>query len=116
MPIENAITLLEAICPEVYQQGSMAPNAKYPDRFFTFWNGDTHDSKHYDNAASGYVWALDVNFYSTKARDVYDTLDAARAALLAAGWTISGKGHTVASDYNTHKGRGFTAYFLESEN
>ena len=91
----------------------MAPNEKYPPRFFTFWNPETHDHKHYDNAATGYVWTLDVNFYSTDHADVYSTLDAARELLQAAGWVISGKGHAVASDYSTHTGRGFTAVFIE---
>lgn len=114
MPIENAITLLQAICPEVIQQGSLAPSESYPKRFFTFWNTETSDSVHFDNAARGCVWVLDVNFYSTDTLDVYSTLDAARDALRAAGWIISGRGHAVASDYNTHTGRGFTAVYLET--
>ena len=114
MPIKNAITLLQAICPDVIQQGSLAPNTKYPARFFTFWNPETSDLIHFDNAARGCVWFLDVNFYSTDTLDVYSTLDAARDALRSAGWTISGKGHAVASDYNTHTGRGFTAVYLET--
>lgn len=114
MPIDNAINLLEAICPKVIQQGSLAPNEPYPDRYFTFWNPDTHDHKHYDNAASGAVWELDVNFYSTEPMDVYNALDAAIKALRGAGWIISGRGHSVASDEPTHTGRGFTAVYLET--
>lgn len=113
MPIEKAIETLKTLCPKVIEQGSMAPQERYPARFFTFWNPETHDHKHYDNTATGYVWTLDVNFYSTDHADVYSTLDAARELLLANGWAISGKGHAVASDYNTHTGRGFTAVFLE---
>lgn len=114
MPVENLINRLETICPTVIQQGSMSLNKKYPDRFFTFWNGSTNDQKHYDNAASGYVWEVDVNFYSTDPLDVYTTLETARENLQADGWIISGKGHAVASDVNTHTGRGFTATFLEN--
>ena len=114
MPIDNAIKLLQAICPDVIQQGSLAPSKNYPKRFFTFWNPETSDSAHFDNAARGWVWALDVNFYSTDTLDVYSTLDAAREALQTAGWIIGGKGHAVASDYNTHTGRGFTAVYLEN--
>jgi len=32
----------------------------------------------------------------------------------SAGWIISGKGYAVASDVNTHTGRGFTGYYLEA--
>lgn len=114
MPVENLINLLKGICQTVKQQGSMSKNEKYPDRFFTFWNGSTNDQNHYDNAASGCVWEVDVNFYSTDTLDVYNTMEAAREALLADGWIISGKGHAVASDVNTHTGRGFTAVYLET--
>lgn len=113
MPIENAIAILKAICPKVIQQGSMAPHERYPDRFFTFWNPETRDHKHYDNAASGFVWELDVNFYSKDTLDVYSTLVAAMDALQAAGWIVSGRGHAVASDQTSHTGRGFTAVYIE---
>lgn len=113
MPLDNLIETLEAICPGVMQQGSMAPHARYPARFFTFWNASTADHKHYDNTTHGYTWAVEVNFYSNKPADVYSTLEEARKKLLQAGWKISGKGHAVASDEPTHTGRGFTATFLE---
>ena len=113
MPIENAIDILKSLCPTVMQQGGMRWNERYPDRFFTFWNGSTNDQKHYDNAPSGYVWEVDFNFYSTDPKDVYNTLKSASELLQAAGWVISGKGHAVASDINTHTGRGFTALYLE---
>ena len=114
MPIENAIALLKELCPKVIQQGSMRQNERYPSRFFTFWNPETRDHKHYDNAATGYVWTLDVNFYSTDTDDVYSTLAAAMDTLHAAGWIVSGRGHAVVSDQTSHTGRGFTATFIET--
>lgn len=113
MPIQNLIDKLTAICSEVMEQGSLAPAAAYPARFFTFWNSSTESHKHYDNATHGFVWDVDVNFYSTDPADVYATLEQARTALQAAGWKINGKGHAVASDEPTHTGRGFTATYLE---
>lgn len=115
MPIENAIQTLKGICPRVIQQGSLPQNEAYPARFFTFWNGETHDHKHYDNAARGVVWTLDINFYSTDPLDIYSTIPQAIEALRAEGWIISGMGHAVASDYNTHTGRGFTALYIDPE-
>lgn len=112
MPIEKAIETLKELCPRVYQQGS-APK-EYPARFFTFWNPETSDTTHFDNAATGCVWVLDVNFYSTDPLDIYSTTAAAMDTMRAAGWIIGGKGHAVASDYNTHTGRGFTAVYLET--
>ena len=113
MPIENAITLLKTICPDVMLQGSLTPNKPYPARFFTFWNPETSDAIHFDNAPSGCVWILDVNFYSTDPLDIYSTIAAAMDTMQDAGWIIGGKGHAVASDYQTHTGRGFTAVYLE---
>lgn len=114
MPIQNAIDALKTLCPKVCEQGSMAPNEQYPARFFTFWNPATRDHKHYDNTARGCVWELDVNFYSIDTLDIYSTIPAAIEALRALGWVITGAGHSVASDYDTHTGRGFTAVYLET--
>ena len=112
--LQSLIDTLTPICGEIREQGTLAPNKAYPARFFTFWNTSTQDRKHYDNAASGFVWEVDVNFYSSDRMDVYSTLEAAREELLQAGWKISGKGHAVASDTPTHTGRGFTAVYLET--
>ena len=112
--LKGLIDTLGTLCPKVKEQGTLAPHEPYQARFFTFWNTSTQDNKHYDNAASGFVWEFDVNFYSTDPMDVYSTLEAAREALLQAGWRIDGKGHAVASDTTTHTGRGFTAVFIET--
>ena len=114
MAIKKMIESLTPLCAVIIEQGSMAPNAAYPARFFTYWNPETETRKHYDNAAQGYVWYMDVNFYSNDRMDVISTLDAAREALLQAGWIISGKGHSVVSDTPTHTGRGFTAAYIET--
>ena len=114
MAIQKLIDSLTPHCAEIIEQGTLAPHAPYPARFFTFWNSTSEDHKHYDDAAYGCVWSFDVNFYSTDRMDVLSTLDAARKTLLAAGWIISGKGHAAASDTPTHTGRGFTAVYLET--
>ena len=111
MVMQNLIDTLKTICGDVYQQGALP--GTYPQRFFTFWNRSSDDHKHYDGQAYGFAWVVDVNFYSCDISDVYASLDAAREALLAAGWVVSGKGHTVASDTNTHMGRGLEVTFLE---
>ena len=111
MPIENMRELLKTLCANVYLQGS-AP-AKHPDRFFTIWPTASDNHKHYDNQTFGFAWAVEINFYSTDPADVYATLDAARDTLLAAGWKVSGRGYAVASDTQTHTGRGFEAKLLE---
>lgn len=114
MVLKKLIELLTPVCATIIEQGTLAPNATYKDRFFTFWNSSTEDHKHYNNAAHGFVWTVDINFYSNDRNDVFSTLEVAREVLLQAGWIVSGKGHAVASDTTTHTGRGFTAVYLET--
>lgn len=112
MPIEKAIDALRELCPTIIEQGSMAPEARYPARFFTFWNASTPAQKTYDNAPHGFLWTVDFNFYSTDHTDVYSTLAAAIEKLRAEGWNINEAGHAVGSDHRSHTGRGFTATYL----
>lgn len=112
--IEKMIDTVKPLCNVIFEQGSLAQDAAYPDRFFTFWNTSTENRMVYDNAAHGYAWEIELNFYSSNPADVATTLEEARQLLIAAGWTINGKGHAVGSDTPTHSGRGFTARYLET--
>lgn len=107
------IQLLEALGYPVYRQGSVTQ--EYPDSFFTFWNTDSPDHAHYDNQTYGTAWAFMVNFYSIDPDLTYSVLELARTSLKAAGWIVDGQGYDVNSDEPTHTGRGFTSYFLETE-
>lgn len=114
MPLDNLIGILEDLGAEVLEQGSMAADAAYPERFYTFWNTSSADHKHYDNTTHGYTWTVEVNAYAQDPNVVASMLEQARIALLAAGWKINGKGHSVASDDPNYSGRGFTAVYLET--
>lgn len=107
-------TLMEFGYP-VRLQGSLAEDEKYPETFFTFWNNSSDDGAHYDNSAINYVWSFDVNLYSVDPALVYSKLEEARTALKNAGFIVSGKGYTIASDEPTHTGRGITALIIEHE-
>ena len=114
MPLDNLITILETLCPDTIEQGSMAAEADYPERFYTFWNPATDSHKHYNNTTHGYTWTVEVNAYARHPDTVTSMLEAARLQLIAAGWKINGKGHSVASDDPNFSGRGFTAVYLET--
>ena len=90
----------------------MAKDALYPDTFFTFWNNDSFDYTHFDNAPSGYVWDFDINLYSNNPVTVNETLPLVISTLKENGWIISGMGRDVPSDEATHTGRGITALYL----
>lgn len=107
------IEILEDLGYPVYLQGSLLPDQPYDDSFFTIWNADTYDGHDYDNEAISTVWRFSVNFYSTDPALVNSVLLEARQDLKAAGWTMSGKGYDVGSDYETHTGRGMDVLYLE---
>ena len=97
----------------VYRQGSMSDDATYPEEFFTYWNNDSEDHSHYDNKDYGYVWDIDVNFYSTDPDRTYSVIDTVAALLKSHGFTIDGRGHDVMSDEPTHTGRGIEVLYLQ---
>lgn len=110
---DNLIKVLASFGYPVYRQGSMSNDEIYPETFFTFWNNDSLDHSHYDNAEYGTEWDFDVNIYSSNPELTYSVLANARVALKAAGWIIPSKGYDVASDEATHIGRGLNAIYLQ---
>lgn len=110
---DNLIEVLSSFGYPVYRQGSMSNDEIYPETFFTFWNNDSLDHSHYDNAEYGTEWDFDVNIYSSNPELTYSVLANARIALKAAGWIIPSKGYDVASDEATHTGRGINAIYLQ---
>lgn len=106
------ISTLETFGYPVMLQGSLLPNEPYPDNFFTFWNNDSSDGTHYDNAAASVLYTYEVNFYSNNPANVYDVLRDAITRLRNAGFVISGDGYSVASDEITHDGRGVDVEYL----
>ena len=110
---DKLIGILETFGYPVVRQGSLGPDEEYPDSFFTFWNNDSPDHAHYDNAEYGTEWDFDVNFYSIDPEKTYQVLADARIKLKQNKWIIPGKGYDVASDEVTHTGRGMRVFYLE---
>lgn len=106
------ISTLEAFKYPVFLQGSLLPDEPYPDNFFTFWNNSSDGESYYDDNEHSTVFSYDVNFYSNNPERVYTVLRAAVVALKAAGFIVSGDGHSVMSDEATHDGRGITILYL----
>lgn len=110
---DDLIEILETFGYPVIEQGTLGEDEDYPETFFTFWNSSSYDGNHYDNNAISWTWNFDVNVYSTDPNKVNTLLLSAKTSLVAAGWIISGKGYDVASDVETHTGRGMNALFME---
>lgn len=110
---EKLIELLESFGFPVFLQGSLNKNASYPKTFFTFWNNNTTDNNHYDNAPISYTWSFDVNFYSIDPELVNLMLIEAKQLLKENGFIIGGLGYDLPTDEPTHTGRGFNALIIE---
>jgi len=107
--------LLEILGPFGYpiiRQGSLAPGDDYPPTFFTFWNNSDTEQSAYDNETLLAVEAFDVNVYSNDPTTLYTLLQQARAAFKAAGWQTPDRGHDIASDEPSHRGRGFSVTYI----
>ena len=106
------IEILESFGYPVMLQGSMLPDDKYPNHFFTFWNNSSDDSNFYDNKEHSTIYNYSINFYSIDPSLVYTKLREAKAELKKHGFIVSGDGHNVVSDEPTHDGRGINAIFI----
>ena len=107
------LRLLESFGFPVYMQGSIGED--YPDNFFTFWERPSHDGSHYDNDAVSCIYEYDVNFYSVNPDYPYKYIRDVKKRLKENHFILSGNGYPVASDVETHTGRGIQAIFLERE-
>lgn len=106
------IKILSEFGYPVILQGSMLPDEKYPNHFFTFWNNSSYDDAFYDNEEHATIYDYSVNFYSIDPSLVYSKLREAKVELKKHGFIISGDGHSVASDEPTHDGRGINVLFM----
>lgn len=110
------IAVLEALGAgyPVYKQGSLSDDEPYQDAsFWTFWNDNSADHAHYDNAKYGTIWSYNVFFFSTDPALPYQMISAAVTALKALGWIVSGKGSDAYSDEKTHTGRTINVTYFE---
>lgn len=107
------VALLSTLGYPVIRQGSLSPDAAYPDTFLTFWNSDEDGNSFYDNECCSVVHSFDVNVYSNNPCLAYSVLRDARTLLRSNGWIIASRGYDVPSDESTHIGRGFEVQFLE---
>ena len=109
---DELIQILGQFGYQIIRQGSLAPGADYPATFFTFWNNSDTEKSAYDNETLLAVESFDVNVYSNDPTTLYSTLTQARAAFKAAGWQTPDRGHDIASDEPSHRGRGFSVTYI----
>ena len=110
------INLLSSFKYPVIRQGSLPPDEKYPETFFTFWNNTETEISAYNNQTFSVVYNFDVNIYSNDPEKVYTLLRDARKLLKQNGWQAPERGHDLASDEITHTGRGIEVTYIQTEN
>lgn len=109
------INLLSSFKYPVIRQGSLPPDEKYPETFFTFWNNTETEISAYNNQTFSVVYNFDVNIYSNDPEKVYTLLRDARKLLKQNGWQAPERGHDLASDEITHTGRGIEVTYIKTE-
>ena len=108
------IEILSTFGYPVRRQGSFLEDEAYPESFFTFWNNASNAESIYDNKENAILHEYDVNFYSTDIEKVYDVLRKAKKKLRQNGFDVWGDGYDVASDEDTHSGRGLNVSYFEN--
>lgn len=101
---DTLITLLQAICPNVYLQGTLSDDGAYPENFITIWVNDAPDNAHYDNDVHSIDWYFSIIYYSSNPSNVNTVPAQIRAALKSAGFIPQGRGNDIPSDVPTHTG------------
>ena len=112
---DKLIELLQTFGYPVIRQGSLGEDESYPETFFTFWNRRTNAESFYDNRMFSAVHVFDVNVYSTDAETAYSLLRDARNLLTANGFNMYRIEYDIASDEESHVGRGMQVQFLKGD-
>jgi hypothetical protein len=109
------ISTLETLGYPVRLQGSLLPDERYPDHFFTFWNDSADGASYYSNEEGAILWAYSLNFYSCDPLLVSSKLLEAKKLLKSVGFIVSGAGYDVLSDEPTHTGRGISLLYRQKQ-
>ena len=97
--------LLESTGYPYFRQGSLAPDAPYPESFFTFWNQDTPEDTFFDNRPHSADWSWRVYFYTKDPALLYSVMDSLLESARAAGFIPQGRARDLASDEPDTVGR-----------
>lgn len=102
---DKLIEILETIYPnDVYLQGTIAPDVKYPNSFITFFVADTEDNSFFDDDLSAEDWTFSVIFYTNDPTLIETKSHEIITKLKANGFIPQGKGRDIPSDVSTHTG------------
>lgn len=102
---EKLIEILERFCPDnVYLQGTMNPDEKYPASFITFFVIDSSFEKFYNNDSNEIDWLVHVIFYSSNPAEMLTVPPQIIRALRSEGFIPENAGIDILSEVKTHTG------------
>ena len=87
-----------------FRQGSLTDET-YPPEFFTFWNIDTPQDRHYDNKLTRYNEYVQVGFYTDNAIKIYSVMEDFIERARSKGFVIAGLPRDANADKKGYFGR-----------
>lgn len=113
---EKLIEILESLGYPAYLQGSMLQDDKYPESFFTFWNFNTEEIRHYNNNSTFTLYGFWVYFYSVNPALVESVTKEAIKKIKNNGFLIATSGVDIKSGIETHTGKMIEINYTEEIN
>ena len=113
--IDKLLSVLQPFAGgEIYEQGTLAPDAEYPAEFITY--SFASDACYYfDDKEVGSRWSGAIIFYSSDYSKIISTPPEIRKALRAGGFIVMGKGAPIPSPRPSHDGWALDFEFIEME-
>ena len=102
--MQKLFELFEEFGLPYYRQGSLA-DEDYNPSFFTFWNIDTPQDSHYENALHGYNEYVLVGFYTNDASKIYSVMEDFIERAKAKGFVIAAMPQDANADKDNYFGR-----------
>lgn len=87
-----------------FRQGSMS-DKDYEPSFFTFWNIDTPQDRHYDNELYKYNEYVQIGFYTNDARKIYSVMEDFIERARLKGFVIAAMPQDANADKDNYFGR-----------
>lgn len=110
---QKLIETIEELGYQIFLQGSLLQDEKYPDSFFTFWNFQG-DESYYNNESKKCVWGFWLYFYSNNPKLVETEMLKAKKLLKENNFIVAGQPTDTGSDEITHTGNMLEIYYIEN--
>ena len=113
--IDKLLNALQSFCNgNIFEQGTLAPEADYPESFITY-SFESDECYYFDDKEIGAHWFGAVVLYSSDYSKIETLPPEIRKALRAAGFIVKGKGAPIPSPRPSHDGWALDFELIEME-